>query len=465
VNEIEGIDSKKEYIKQTDSPTPTWLYYFLQILLGLPYIVFLLFVSHNGFASPVWVGEAGMIAILISCAIYRIIYQKRAHVISWSAAWLSLVNWIIAAGGFSYLRTWGLIVLGIGFTAGTWFFMRWSKWPLAVARSLIVFSIVGILLLQVNRDLWFSNLFGLCHNLKTSKCFTFIDKEKGPYDGLILDKPSRVMAVYGEGEGLKIISLEKGEILFKRRLLGSQRITLAPDGHILSAAWGRWGKNESLEVLDQWGQTQKTFQLQGCTNAFEAAIVDDDAYVVCEMTNSLSVLKYSDGMPSDVIPLPGKNAYSVGSDPIRGKIWVSFWYSSDLVRVDAKTKKVDGIVHVGFSQFQVKVIPGDKVYVALPIRSEVAAINPVTLKIVQKYKVGLGVRDIEIIPSRDLLFALNYYDSTLDILRLSDGKRLARHNTARLSRGIAISSDGKFIAVFTGCGILKASVDDLLRTK
>ena len=91
-----------------------------------------------------------------------------------------------------------------------------------------------------------------------------------------------------------------------------------------------------------------------------------------------------------------------------------------------------------------------------------AVVDPDSLKVKAMYPAGRGVRDIELIPNRDLILAVNYLDKSMDVIRMSDGTPLGRFRVGYLPRGVAASSDGSLTAVFTGCGTLAAKTDDLV---
>jgi len=89
------------------------------------------------------------------------------------------------------------------------------------------------------------------------------------------------------------------------------------------------------------------------------------------------------------------------------------------------------------------------VYAAAPIRSKVIAFCGRKLKRIRAYRAGFGVRPVQADSRRDLLVAGSYFEGSLDLIRLSDGARIAHYRPGAYIRGLYYDpASGR---IFTGC--------------
>lgn len=435
----------------------------VRILFGLPLITYLALIAQHSFIFPYWFADIGTIVVLIACGIYRVLYKRRSHLMSWLLLWLCLCDPSFTLSTYSYLRGWAWPFMLFSFLVAFFVAAHFSGLIIAAARAAIIVCVIGFVIYMTNRGLLFSDEFGSCDPKNIDPIFHRVDTETQAYDGLLLKDPFAVIAGYGTNQGVAVKLLPSGRELWRLPIYRCQRMNFAPDGQVIAPDYGHFGNQESVYLLEVQAKKKRKILLgDECTNAIESLVVGDELFTLCERSKNIMVTKYTSGDLIDIIKLPPKITYSMAADYSRKKIWVSYYLGSSIARIDAPTHKVDAIVKVGFCQMQVKIAPDGTVFVLLPLQQEVVLVDPEKLKIKARYKAGRGVRDLELLPDRDVMFVVNYFDKTLQVLRMSSGKRLGQFRVYPLSRGINLSEDKSLLAVFTGCGVLIAKVDDLL---
>jgi len=91
--------------------------------------------------------------------------------------------------------------------------------------------------------------------------------------------------------------------------------------------------------------------------------------------------------------------------------------------------------------------------VAQPLSRRVRVIDARRMEIVRTIRAGYGPRDLAFDPRRRVLFIGNYFDGTLDIVRLADGQRLRRFFVGDLLRGLWLDESRDRLLAAVGCGV------------
>jgi len=201
----------------------------------------------------------------------------------------------------------------------------------------------------------------------------------------------------------------------------------------------------------------KTAAVPGAASLLGAdvSLKDGRLVFVDERRHSLFVLDPDSFEVKLSVPLGWGAAYSVAVDQARGFAFVSDWAGGFLHRVNLET----GVVKkrwIGLSSFSIKT-DSEKglVYLARPFRSRIAVVDAESLEVLRLLPAGYGVRDLALDTKRNRIAAGNYFDGTVDVVNLKDGKRTRRYDVGPLVRGVAVDpASGEIYAAWT-CGLSK----------
>lgn len=434
-------------------------------LLGVLVLFFLYVISKNEYLIPKETGRIIFASFLIACLVIKLITKKKIHILFISVLFLTFYNFLMILGGFFFIG-WKIVPIGIGIVLVTALVLRGVPYWMRIGTGIIVVAVIGLAAVYFERE------YGpdKC-NIELEKkapVFQMFDKAMHCYDFAVTSDPPLLFATFGLTKKLKAFTLDYLQQTFIVRLplRGVQRLTTLPDNRRLYlSAWGHWKGNRVLSVLNAQSQKiEKTFNTDGCRNAFEAVhdAKRDRVYLLCEASHNLLAYREGKSTPYAQLTLPGWNSYDLILDHSKDRLYVTDWLSPFLFVVDLKTFTLLQKVRIGWTAFGIVESQDGTIFVARPIVSEAVAVDPVSLQVKKRIKTGFGSRDLEYDPKRNILFVGNYFDGTLDLYDADTGKRISRHYAGRLLRGLLYHAESDRIFLATGCGLLWAKVEQLL---
>jgi len=296
-----------------------------------------------------------------------------------------------------------------------------------------------------------------CDYRRIEKNFIVLSKESGSYDMVLGPEGRYLYVVYGEAERnvekIDTAGKEKTKIL---KLPGdSQPERLIYDrarDRIIVSNWGE--ARAKLIALDartfrivRWiggaGLPERPiavtadpgfhyYYLLGETEA-EAVRIDADTF----RTTARYDADYGAG-------------YGICYSRPRKSVFVITWIGPNVDELSAGTLSPRKRTRAAILNYGISCDPySDRVYAAAPIRSKVIAFGGRKLKRIRAYRAGFGVRPVQADSRRDLLVAGSYFEGSLDLIRLSDGARIAHYRPGAYIRGLYYDpASGR---IFTGC--------------
>ena len=420
----------------------------LRTLAGAPLILFLYAMAQNEYLFTPLVLAAGLVLVAGTGVAWRFFKKQRAHTAFWLIVFLCLYNAPMVIGGYVFIGGWILFFAPFSFAAGFWAIHR-RHIVLRLGMAVIFASFFGILSLHFHRNLDFDHTLKRCERqeAKLDPLVEVVDRTKHPYDfGIVSGQSSDeyLIAAYGLDDRLRVYAGSTGEFVEEIRLPREgevQRLLPAPGfAGLYAVPWGRRGLSEEIYRVDvDKGEVVGALRIAGepglredaglkddkCRNVFEAVVDGDAMFVLCEVSHSLVKVDLHGKRAKQYLKLPGRDAYDMVFDPVKRRIFTTDYWSPDVVVIDADDFKVESLVHAGWSTFGV-VLHERALFVARPLACEVVEIDADTLKIVSRIDVGYGVRDLEVDAGRQVLFAGNYFDGTVDAIDAKTGAKTVR---------------------------------------
>ncbi len=440
----------------------------LGFVLGAPAAVLWFTLAANEYVLPSW-GRylAVALAVLIGVS-FRLVAKRPGHLLTWLLVLLGGYNLHLGLSGYLYLYWWGppiIALVGLGFY---FLFRRREKiWRILNAIHAVLF--VGLILFSMHNQYYFVNENRRCEN-ELLRLPAFVQQIAGPprhpYD--LAAAPGAPFAGVAFGKTNQVYLLRLSDLTLLRGSeiqTGVQRVTPHPREPLLAMpAWAHWGHDESVYLVDaSTGSVRERVPVPGCRNVFDVEFARDRMYVLCEVSHSLHEL--ADSSPHQTLRtlvLPGMDSYDFAIDVAGERAYVSDWLSPYLDEVDLRTMQLVRRKWIGWVSFGVAFGPDGLLYVAQPLHRRVQVLDASRMEIVRSIPVGYGARDLAFDPRRRLLFVGNYFDGTLDVVRLADGGRVRRIFAGDLLRGLWFDDahDRLFLAV--GCGVRVAEMNALL---
>lgn len=435
-------------------------------VLGVPTFLFFAFLGTNEYLFAFEVGKIAFSTLVAGLVIYKVLTKKTAHILFWCTLFAVLYDFIMILGGYFFLGWMTLLIFAVLLLAS---FIGLRKTPvfMRIGIAYICLSIAGAMAIKNERE--FEQ--GRCEKLESKRAavFSVLDDKMHAYDFAETIDPPRLTATFSLKRTLVTydpVNLKKvNEVRVPMR--GVQRITPHPDGRYLFAAtWGQWEGAEAMYIVNpETGRPARYFKTPGCRNAFEVIYDERRArfYLICEASHNLLAYDFRRDEPFQRVLLSGLDTYDAAMGSKGEFLYITDWLSPKLTVLELDSLAVEKEVDIGWTSFGVVSSPdGRSIFVARPIASEVVRIDTGTLEVADRIEVGFGVRDLDVDPKRNLLFAGNYFDGTLDVVDIATGKRLARHYAGRLLRGLYYHRDTDRLFLATGCGILWADVEKLV---
>lgn len=435
-------------------------------VLSIPIVFFLYFISKNEYFLPEEIGRIIFASLIIGCLIFKLITKRNAHILFLSTLFLVFYNFLMVLGGFFFI---GWKILPVGIVSLLLFILVLRKVPLwmCIGTAIIFVSVIGLAAVYFEREYGPDKCEAQIEMM--SPVFQIFDSDMHCYDLEATSDPPLLFATFGLTKKLKAFNLNYLQQAFVVRLTlrGVQRLTTHPDKkRLYLSAWGHLNNNEVLSLLNaRTRKIEKIFNTEGCRNAFE--VVNDTkrnrVYLICETSHNLLAYKEGETNPFAHLELPGWNAYDLILDRAQNRLYVTDWLSPYLFVVDLETFSLLQKVRVGWTAFGIIEGKNGTIFLARPIAQEVVAVDPVSLQVQRRIKTGFGSRDLEYDYKRDILFVGNYFDGTLDLYNAHSGKRIARYYAGRLLRGLFFHAESDRLFVATGCALLWAPVDQLVK--
>jgi len=453
-----------------DEKKPSKWLTILGIIIAVPIGLFLFYFSQNEYVFAQWGRYVALGLGLALGLAYLLVRKKSAHVFAWILATLSLYNFPVSIGGFVYLHYWALLLAVILILLPVFVFRRRTlTWRILTGVTL--YTLVGFVLLMISRNYYFLDEKARCAG-ESRKLPSFVQnvapQPLHPYD-FGGESGSRIIGVaYGMQKDAYLFDLDRLRLIKGSRIdTGAQRITPVPDKPMLAApAWGHWGElsrktnqppRDPIYFIEaQTGRPTGLAQVPKCRNIFEVEFAADRMYALCEVSHSFHEMSAEPPYQAlRSLTLPGMDSYDFALDRSRGKAYITDWFSPALLEVDLAGMKVSRWKWIGWSSFGVAFGPDGYLYVAQPFSRRVRVIDTgkSEMRIVRTIQAGYGPRDLEFDSGRQTLFIGNYFDGTVDLVRLGDGRRLLRIYVGDLVRGLWFDAPTNRLLAATACGI------------
>ncbi|MDP8224702.1 MAG: hypothetical protein P9L99_15185 [Candidatus Lernaella stagnicola] len=423
-------------------------------------------VGANEYLFPSWGRYVALGAGVAIGLTLRLVRRGAGHEFAWALLTLFLYNAHLSLGGYTYLG-WVAPVLFILLAAIPYplFRRRTCLWRILAGLNAAFF--VGLVLLMVYRDFSFVDERAQCR-AEADKAPSFVRELGGPthpYDFAGNPKDAVAGVAYGYENEFYLIdrdqpTLRRGGTLDAR----IQRLTPHPQQReFFVPLWAQWGTDERMFVMDMDAGTKvREIAVPGCRNLFDVEFYGGRLYALCEVSHSLH--EFDEAPPHQArrsLVLPGMDSYDMAIDATRGVAFVSDWFSPWLTVVDLASMTVREKKWIGFSSFEVKLGPDDNLYVAQMFLRRVLVLNAKTLARIDTIDAGYGPRDLEFDLDRGLLLIGNYFDGTIDYVRLADRKRIGRVFVGRPLRGLWYDADYDRLYAACGCGVKFAKTGDV----
>lgn len=452
-------------MQQPVEKSPSRVITVLGSLLAAPFVLLLFAVGENEYLAAEWGRYVVLAAGLFIAFTYRMLGRRSGHEVAWVAFSLAVYNAHMSLGGYLYL---GLkaIPAALAPVAIVYLLFRRRTRLWRVLTGVTLVGIIGLVLVMMNRDFTFLSKKKLCEQESRSLgsiVYTVVPKPLHPYDFGGVSGEETIGVGYGflrQSYLLRLanMTLIRGDMIND----GVQRITPHPHKPLLAEpAWGHWGDNESVYLIDRrTGRVESQVFVPGCRNAFEVAFAGDYMYVLCEVSHSLHELSAEPPYEQErLLELPGANSYDLAIDQERMLAYITDWLSPYLLEIDLREMRVARKLWIGWSSFGIAFGPDGLLYIAQPLHGRVRVVDGSAMQIVRSIDAGYGPRDLDFDARRRLLFIVNYFDGTIDAVRLDDGERLARLQVGRLPRGIWVDRNRDRLLIACGCGIRLVELD------
>ncbi|MCZ7582542.1 MAG: hypothetical protein M5R36_03965 [Deltaproteobacteria bacterium] len=434
----------------------------LRSAAALPVVALLLTLAGNEYFFAPWMSITGCAAIIAAGLVFRARTQKRASIPFWLIVFLSAYNFPLAAGGYVFLKYWSFAVAPLCFGVG-WFVYFKAHAVKRMGFGVVLASLFRHFLLHFQRHLDFDASLGRCaaEREKLPASVRVIDETRHPYDFAMVTPeagPRLLAAAYGWTGRLRFWDAESETFVREAKIATEgeiQRLTPSEDGAVLYVPpWSRREDEETILVFDvASGGVVSELTVPHCRNLFDIVIgnAPGELFALCETSHTLVRLTTLGDFDKHV-RLPGRDAYDVALNGRFHRLFTTDYWSPYVTVVRAGKLTVERTIRVGWSTFGA-LSSGDRVFVARPLASEVVEIDAKSLEVARRFDVGYGVRDLEIDAKRDVLFAGNYFDGTLDAVDLGSGERLSRVFVGKLLRGLYFDAETDCVYAATGCGI------------
>jgi hypothetical protein len=427
-------------------------------VLGVLLAILLFVLGRNEYLFPAW-GRYVAAGAGVACGLaLRLIRRRSGHEIACAVFALFLYNLHMSLGGYTYLGWWAVPCFPTLAAAVYVAFPRRDRWWRVLA-ALNAAGFVGLVLLMFYRQYDFRNEAAACADeaRRLPPAVKAIDSPYHPYDFGGLPGDRRLGVGFGQLHRFLVLDTETMRLVDGGPApRGIQRVTPFPDARWFALPpWGQWGENERLVVADMdTGRAVTHIPVPGCRNLFDAEFAGDRLYALCEVSHTLHELSAAPPFaPLRTLRLPAMDAYDFALDRARRRAYVTDWFSPYLLEVDLDAMQVARRKWIGFSSFGAAIGPDGLVYVAQMFLRRVQAIEPSSLEIVRTIRAGYGPRDLDFDPERRLLLIGNYYDGTVDVVSLADGRRLNRVFVGTLLRGLWFDPGRDRLYVAAGCGV------------
>jgi DNA-binding beta-propeller fold protein YncE len=148
-------------------------------------------------------------------------------------------------------------------------------------------------------------------------------------------------------------------------------------------------------------------------------------------------------------------------DPDGGSLYtVSFWSSQAVTEIDPETMAVRQRRKVGGAHYDIALDPrSDRLFVSSYYGSRVRILRTSDLKTVGRIPTGLGTRALATDPSRDLVLVSSAYDGIVTVARASSGEVLRRHRVGGHVKDIAIDVARGRALVASRCGLISIDLE------
>jgi len=438
------------------------------IVLAVPTGMLWFALGRNEYVFPAWGRYLAVAAAVLVWAGVRVAGKRPAHLPSWVLVALGIYNLHLAAAGYLYLSLWApLPALAIAAGVCLAFRRRDRLWRALNALHLVLLA--GIVLFMMHNQYYFLDESQRCAD-ETARLPSAVQAIVGsplhPYDLGGARGAAQVGVAFGKTSHVYLLRLSDltvhrgGEIQ-----TGVQRVTPHPRQPLLAMpAWAHWGQDESVYLVDaRTGDVHRRVPVPGCRNAFEVEFLDDRMYVLCEVSHSLHELSAEPPYEQRrMLVLPGMNSYDLAIDHATRRAYVSDWLSPYLTEVDLTAFTLLRRQWIGWVSFGVALGPDGMLYVAQPLHRRVQVIDVHGMTTVRSIAAGYGARDLTFDARRGLLLVGNYFDGTLDIVRLADGAGLQRVFVGDLLRGLWLDEAGDRLLMAVGCGVRVVDVPVLV---
>lgn len=415
---------------------------------------------------PAWIPSIGCGVVAVICLLYTLITGNRSTIHFWFFTWLAVMDISYSLGGYLFIRYWAIPIILLSFIVG---YIIYRK-KLLIKRIALGYILVTVAVMLVPR---IYNIDRSCKDepKRLDPVVHYFDNTRDPYDFALVKIPDELrsahhtlpsrllLSTHGTTEAVRWFDAKTSRFLAKTpfKEYGTvQRLTPSKNpGIVIGSPWGtRANETQHILFFDATSfSISGKIPVEGCVHLFE--VVEDPAkdvyYALCETSHTLVRIEKG-GEKQTVVKLPGRDAYDMVFDPVRRRIITTDWWSPNITLVNADTMTVEKTVPIGWSSFGI-LIHRDKIYVARPLANEVVEMDGETLQILRRLDAGYGVRDIEVDGQRDILFAGNYFDGTVDAFDLVSGKRIRRAYVGKLMRGLIIDTVRDRLYLGTGCGI------------
>lgn len=446
-------------MNQSESKRPARLVTVIGILLAALGCMFLWFIGQNEYVFPSWGRFAAVGLGAVVGLSFRLRRKRSGHTVAWITFVLGLYNWHMILAGYLYLGFWAILVFpAVGAATVPVFRRRTIMWRLLAAGILVVFVGAGLFLRFNTMLLVDKKQFCSREAVRLPGCVATIAAQPlHPYDFGGVPGAGKVGVGYGFEEKIYMLDLASNRLERGASIpTGVQRVTPHPNGQLLALPpWGHWGEGENVNLVDaQTGQLYAKAPVPDCSNMFEIAFAGERMYVLCESSHSLHELSAESPFGHlRSLELPGMDSYDLAIDAAGEKAYVTDWLSPNLAVVDLAAMRVTGKLRIGWSSFGVAFGPDGNLYVSQPLLRRVLVVDVNELRIIRTIKAGYGPRDLAFDSTRDLLFIANYFDGTVDMVRMRDGSRLRRIFVGSLARGLWFDSERDRLLAAAGCGI------------
>ena len=426
---------------------------------AVPLGLFWYVLGANEYLFPSWARVIPpVLAVLIWGAIC-LVAKREGHLFSWVVALLALYNAHMGLAGYLFFGFWAplpIIAVGLG---GYFAFPRRERlWRVLNLIQLILLT--GAALFMAFRNYSFSDVPSRCAD-ELTRLPAFVHPVLGspPHAYDFGGRPGADVVGVAYGMEKNVYLLRLSDLALRRgdRIeTGVQRVTPHPREPLLAMpAWAHWGQDETAYLVEaDTGRVRQQVKVPGCRNVFEVEFARGRMYVLCEVSHTLHEL--ADEPPYKqlrMLKLPGIDSYDLAIDAAQRFAYVSDWLCPFLKEIDLSTMRVARRKWIGPVSFGVAFGPDGLLYVAQPLSRRVRVIDARRMEIVRTIRAGYGPRDLAFDPRRRVLFIGNYFDGTLDIVRLADGQRLRRFFVGDLLRGLWLDESRDRLLAAVGCGV------------